>query len=332
MNRIAFLTSVCLLAASVSIGCASKYIESLEKIVAESHGTVYGTENESTRICKGKIQQTCAVNSSSQFTENGYHYLLYTSSPKNPTGILLHATGGEATDNEKFAIEFCKYGFNLASLDLPGHGETKERAFTAEEVFRGIDETRKQLDVNFLIGTSMGGDFAIYYALEHPEIKSIFAHAPMLNSIKPMDFRFALARNDLGRLIIGIWNLGSKEIKLSRLYNNRDLVANPELVSIFEDKNNPKEYNFDDYFQGVLAYNQEISQNYRTPTLIAQAMHDPLIKTEHVLEIYEALKSKNPNIELWSTGNLTRSHLILTEYPQETAEIAAQWFNKTLNK
>jgi uncharacterized protein len=102
--------------------------------------------------------------------------------PSTQTVILLHSRGGTRQDTLEFSLPLWQAGFNLAMIDLRGHGESGGEYFTFgyhewQDVSSLLDylETRADgsaTDVT-LIGISAGGAVAITAAAQDRRIRRL---------------------------------------------------------------------------------------------------------------------------------------------------------------
>ena len=100
------------------------------------------------------------------------HYLDWGNGDSKPM-VLLHGIMGHAHVWDDFAVAFKKH-YHVIALDQRGHGESqwsKESDYTMDAHFTDIAEFVDTLDLKdiVLIGHSMGGRNALYYAACVPE-------------------------------------------------------------------------------------------------------------------------------------------------------------------
>jgi len=111
---------------------------------------------------------------------------------ESPPGlILVHGTGGDRHVWEAFAVRAQQGGYLVVSLDLRGHGESREGPSGALD-FRNFGEAdwqAMQLDIDaafrqllalganpkdlFIAGEGAGANLALQYAVEHRDIQGV---------------------------------------------------------------------------------------------------------------------------------------------------------------
>ncbi|MEH6937958.1 2-succinyl-6-hydroxy-2,4-cyclohexadiene-1-carboxylate synthase [Bacillus sp. JJ664] len=108
-------------------------------------------------------------NGVSNITLNGIHYS-YIDEGEGQTVLLLHGfTGTKKTWAE--LIEKLKQNFRVIAIDLLGHGETDSPddpdRYVMEQAAKDLNDflTKKHIDCIHLLGYSMGGRLALYFAL-----------------------------------------------------------------------------------------------------------------------------------------------------------------------
>ncbi len=104
--------------------------------------------------------------------------------------ILVHGLGEHSGRYEKLAEALNGRGFDVQAMDHRGHGRSEGRrgdcrsvADFVEDLHRFIEKirTEKQDAPRILIGHSLGGLIALYYAVGHPEmIRAVAVSSPAL--------------------------------------------------------------------------------------------------------------------------------------------------------
>jgi uncharacterized protein len=103
-------------------------------------------------------------------------------SPSKQTLVILHTRGGTRQDTLEFGLPLWQAGFNLAVIDLRGHGNSGGKYFTFgyhewQDVSGLIDYLEARQDGSAtdvtLIGISAGGAVAVSAAARDPRIKRL---------------------------------------------------------------------------------------------------------------------------------------------------------------
>lgn len=87
--------------------------------------------------------------------------------------VLLHGAGGTLLDWTPLLPYLT--GYRLIAVDLPGHGESPDGPWTWPAVCDALDDTLDTLRVTApaVVGMSLGGLLAAYWADRHPEATAI---------------------------------------------------------------------------------------------------------------------------------------------------------------
>ncbi len=96
-----------------------------------------------------------------------------TGDPRNPAVLLLHGFMGSSRDWKPVAPALGERFYGIA-VDLPGHGGSlglSPESYTMEGASGSLIRLLDELDIERprVVGYSMGGRLALYFALRHPE-------------------------------------------------------------------------------------------------------------------------------------------------------------------
>lgn len=104
--------------------------------------------------------------------------------------ICIHGYGGKATGMVEYAEMFRNFGFNVLSIDLRGHGDSKGKYYTlgiydSEDVILWSKWLKEKFNANkiVLFGISMGGATALMTAAKKPGLYSL-----VITDSAPSDF------------------------------------------------------------------------------------------------------------------------------------------------
>lgn len=93
------------------------------------------------------------------------------SGPEGNDVLLLHGASFQASTWDEIGTldTISRQGYRVTALDLPGHGQTPPCPVPETTVLAtGIQNLKLENPV--LVGPSMGGEIALDFALEHPEL------------------------------------------------------------------------------------------------------------------------------------------------------------------
>ncbi|MCO8121756.1 lysophospholipase [Stieleria sp. TO1_6] len=170
-----------------------------------------------------------------------WHARLWTRGDHSERGvvILVHGLGDHGGRFESFARRVTRSGWAVLAVDLPGHGRSAGRRGALpryDDVLAGIAAARQQLSDRFdgqpqvLLGHSMGGNFAINYALRQaefdgrgqPPVDGVVLVAPMLLPPQLLDRQKIFAAWGTGHLLP--WIRVSKPAPIEQLTRHREMA------------------------------------------------------------------------------------------------------------
>ena len=229
--------------------------------------------------------------------------------PDAPTLLLIHGFSASLHTWEPW-VERLATGdarlndYRIVSIDLPGHGLTRAPAgYQASiEGFRDTVEAfarTQQLDSFFLAGSSMGGNVAWEYALEHPErvqglilvdasgwpeTRADYAQDPLV---------FKLLRSPVAPLLRDLDNTALIRQGLENSFFDPALVTDAMVTRYSELSRAPGHR--DIILQLTLGFrarnyaSEERLAALRVPTLVLTGDHDRLVPPEHAQQFHAAI-------------------------------------------
>ncbi|MEM0953208.1 MAG: lysophospholipase [Pseudomonadota bacterium] len=119
--------------------------------------------------------------------------------------VIVHGAAEHSGRYQRFAENFTALGYAVASLDLPGHGESAGRRghirrfaeyLDAVDTFAGLLDGRFETTPQVLLGHSMGGLIAARYLLDGPDAFAACAlSAPAIaTDLTPPDWQLGIIR------------------------------------------------------------------------------------------------------------------------------------------
>ena len=121
------------------------------------------------------------------------HYYQAPGAQDLPPLVILHGFGANATSFARVLAHLNTRVGPILAPDAPAHGfsTTRHRHMTVDLAYAGIAELllRRLDQPAILFGNSMGGAFALRFALEHPEhVRGLFLSSPVGAALDAQDF------------------------------------------------------------------------------------------------------------------------------------------------
>lgn len=232
---------------------------------------------------------------------NGIRLLGYYSKQavKKAVGMMIMIPGWEGSTDSTYMLStgrfFYRLGYDVFRLNLRDHGNSHclnkglfHGALT-EETFRAVKEIAlKEPDIPcYLIGFSLGGNFALRVALKHsllpiPNLKMVFSISPALDPYKAtlaIDEGPAVYR----RYFMAKWkrSLRQKQRCFPRVYNFDGVLHHTTLMGLTEDimKWYPEFKNYREYFN-IYTLTGDVLASVTLPVFIITAQDDPAVPVE----------------------------------------------------
>nr|WP_161501604.1 alpha/beta fold hydrolase [Rhodopirellula sp. SM50] len=250
--------------------------------------------------------------------------------------ILVHGLGDHGGRYACFAKRMLRRGWAVFAFDLPGHGRSPGRRGTAksyDSVLQTIAASRKLLWESFaekeqvLIGHSMGGNFAVNYALRHaefdaygtPDLSGLVLVAPMLMPPSFLDRHKILAAWGTGQLFR--WIRLSKPPRMDQL--TRDHAVAERLRA------DPLQHSRISLYlatqllaQGRFALDH--ASAIETPTLVLLGDEDELIDQAACRNLSLRMREWSEFVR-WPGG---RHHLLYDVDAEDVADHLAVWMDR----
>lgn len=230
--------------------------------------------------------------------------------------LILHGYLGMSDNWKTLATQFASEGFQTHALDLRNHGRSfHSDEFTYDAMVQDILDycQENNLDKISIIGHSMGGKVAMFFATKYPEMvdKLIIAdigpkyyrphHQDIMAGLNAVDFSKKPERSDVEELLKPhIPDFGTRQFLMKSLY----WVEPGQLgfrfnVSVFNDK--------------IDNIGEALPENtvFEKPTLFLKGGNSNYIKDEDV----EIIQKHFPNSEIQTIANA--GHWLHAEKPQE---------------
>ncbi|MEO1618052.1 MAG: lysophospholipase [Planctomycetota bacterium] len=181
----------------------------------DANSVPFSRETHSTRAANSVIDQTISI-----LCGKSAHARIWTPKNQPPRGVILlvHGLGDHGGRYEAFAWRMSRHGWAVVAPDLPGHGRTKGPrgiAKSYDAILKLISKSRETITEQlpetpqFVLGHSMGGNFASNYVLRReefdpcflPEPAGLLLAAPMLMPPTKLDRQRIFAAWGTGQLL-----------------------------------------------------------------------------------------------------------------------------------
>lgn len=230
--------------------------------------------------------------------------------------LIIHGYLGMSDNWKTLATQFVSEGFQTHALDLRNHGRSfHSDEFTYEAMVQDILEycQGNNLDKVSIIGHSMGGKLAMFFATKYPEMidKLIIAdigpkyyrphHQDIMEGLNAVDFSKKPERSEVEELLKPhIPDFGTRQFLMKSLY----WVEPGQLgfrfnISVFNEK--------------IDAIGEALPENatFEKPTLFLRGEKSNYIKDED----FEMIKKHFPNSEIKTIANA--GHWLHAENPKD---------------
>jgi esterase len=242
--------------------------------------------------------------------------------------IILHGLFGLSdnwvTHGKRLAEKFSVYLPDLRNHGHSPHSPTFNYPAMADDLHEFIDEHKLQNPV--IIGHSMGGKVAMWFALEYPELVSKLiivdispvkypdrdAHFDIISTMMSIDFDAVHSREEVSNLLsLTIPNKTTRLFILKNLYrktrNNFDWRLNLSAIS----------NNMDHVFAGI-----DVDSVYEKPVLFIKGG-----RSDYILSSHEPIIKKYfPNSEIETIEHV--GHWVHAEAPEEICSIFSRFLEK----
>lgn len=262
------------------------------------------------------------------------HLDLYEIDRANRTIVFIPGMGCHAGIYGEFLSALAGHGFNVIGADLPGHGRSagKRGVFTFDEVMTAVSDVVTYAAGRYgdrvgLMGSSLGGTFALYAATCEPRLKAILCHNVMDISADlhvatryPVFFRFLIQRL---RFLADF--LPWLPVPLRILVDWNNVVERKGLLrALLRDDTMVWYYSLGSW-NSFLDYPRVDFSTIAPPVKIIVGREDRLFPPEYCREIAARVGKHGAEFEIVDGG-----HMLPLEAAATTTAIAARWFDEKL--
>lgn len=231
----------------------------------------------------------------------------------NPHGDSVLCIHGFPCDARIFAYAGSKLsqaGYNVYSMDLPGHGRSDGRKGDLDfntclkSINQIIVELKKKSRV-FILAHSMGSTFALWYAHQFNSVDGLILMAPYvrISGIKRSDAEpstLAFLRLLFGRLFFPY-----SRINIAKILPGYVQIGGSQLARMVRDKELNFDYSYRYFIDVIAKRNSKISElaDIKVPVLILQGSKDRNVYPQVSEEFFKLLQTKNKEIKIFDCGH-----------------------------
>jgi len=263
------------------------------------------------------------------------HMDIYETDKSHPVVLFIPGMGCYAGLYGDFLRLLAERGFNVIGMDPPGHGRSEGRRgiFTFSEVMGGISDVVSYATERYnsrigILGSSLGGTYALYASMNDDRIKSAMCHCGMDIS---KDLHVPTRMPTIIRLLTRHFRDGAHlfsrmPVPLRILVNWHHVVDSSKLLeTIKRDKLMVWHYSLGSWLS-FMDYNPVKGlKDLSRPLKIIVGDRDRLFTPAHCRELAKKISPKGSQLEIIPGG-----HFLLHEYIPETLPVVVKWFKETL--
>ena len=241
--------------------------------------------------------------------------------------LILHGYLGMSDNWKTLATQFASEGFQTHALDLRNHGRSfHSDDFTYKAMVQDVLDycQGNNLETVSVIGHSMGGKVAMFFATAYPEMveKLVIAdigpkyyrphHQDIMAGLNAVDFSKKPERSEVDGLIAQyIPDFGTRQFLMKSLY-----WKEPGQLAF--------RFNLDVFNEKIDNIGEALSENavFEKPTLFLKGGKSNYIKDEDV----GLIKSHFPNYELKTIENA--GHWLHAENPKEFYKVVIEYLKR----
>ena len=235
-----------------------------------------------------------------------FFYRLYQTPNERARLVIAHGLGEHSGRYGNVVNRLLPRHISIWALDHRGHGKSGGKRghilnfeqylldlrLMVELAGEGIPENRKI----FLLGHSMGGLIALYFALRHPElIDAVIASSPALGMI----IEVQAVKSVLGKKISFIWPglLLSNELDATKISHDENVVQAYQNDPLVHDKISARW--FTEFLSAMDEVNRQASQ-MKIPTLLQVAADDHLVNAPASERFFENLTVDDKTLHMYA--------------------------------
>ena len=232
----------------------------------------------------------------------------------NPNADAILCIHGFPCDARIFSYagkKLSEAGYNVYSLDLPGHGKSDGQKgdldFDAcmKSMNQIVIELKKKSSRVFILAHSMGSTFALWYAHLFDSVDGLILMAPYvrIDGIKRSDAEpstMAFLHLLLGRLFTPY-----KRVSIAKILPGYVKIGGSQLGRMVQDTELNFEYSYRYFIDIIARRNSKVKEmaDVRVPVLILQGSGDRNVYPQVSEEFFKLLRTTNKEIKVFDCGH-----------------------------
>lgn len=220
--------------------------------------------------------------------------------------LLVHGLGDSPWSFRDLAQEFSQKGYLVHTVLLPGHGTRPADMINTDDVEwerlirEQVSLLKAKVDEVSLGGFSTGANLVTSYALDDPEIHSLFLYSPAFKSDEPFDFLTPVAA------VFTDWIFTPSPLKQTNAARYQTVPMN----------------GFAQYYQTSATVQKKLAhRTFDRPVFIAVSQDDSVVDVQSILNLFESNFTHPGSRLLWFgtslSSNDNRAQLLSSSLPHE---------------
>jgi pimeloyl-ACP methyl ester carboxylesterase len=264
------------------------------------------------------------------------HLDIYESDRSLPAVVFIPGMGCYAGIYGEFLRSLASRGFNVVGVDLPGHGRSGggRGVFTFAEIMTCISDVVTYAAKSFkgstgLMGSSLGGTYALYAAMQDARLKAVLCHNAMdIARDLHVPTRFKRIVGFSARRLRSVARMASRlPVPLRAIVDWKDVVESRDLMdSLKSDGRMVWRYSLGSWMSFLDYRPQAGFRDIRAPVKIIVGEGDRLFPPDYCKALAERIGERGASFQI-----LQGRHALPMEHVPDTVAVARAWFHEKLN-
>ncbi len=258
--------------------------------------------------------------------------------PSNYTILCIHGSPSDARVFSYVGKVLSRSGYNVASMDLPGHGgsEGQKGDIDFQKCLQAIDqivvELKKKSKV-IIMSHSMGSTFAIWYAHTHKNrLDGLILLCPYIRikGIKRSDVEPSMLA--FLRLLFGRIFVPRRTINITKLLPTYANVSGEEFTEISKDPAINLQYSFRYYVDIMAGRNSKVSElaDISNPVILLHGRHDRNVYPKVSEEYMKLLRVPRKDLRIFDCNHWFFDAIAFSQNSQKYSEESRNGFISTI--